>query len=347
MPLVPQLVQHVLVNVVTRHDLHALREPLEPILALHIPKHPPRLPRVVGQVARVEPDPDRLVPQLHHRHRARQEVGHPARHRVVRVHERQEGARERLAVGDIGRQLPLIRRVEPQLGLVRLDQPHKVLAHAPVRERDALPGQVRERREGLHERVGVRSRDGDAKEVPRKHIRRPVKPSNVRISRRAEPPVGALRAPQPHLEQLGGRTDGDAHAGGVCGDERGVIDGAEERSLQQLADANRALNPQQRLPRKHHAALGEGEDLDLAAVEAGKVLKKALIGKGHLVLEVADVSAGDLVRVDEGENLAEPREDAVAAPEGGRAEEHVKGSRHLVAPRLPVTVAHCDLVHVS
>mmetsp|Transcript_23100 Transcript_23100/g.44853 ORF Transcript_23100/g.44853 Transcript_23100/m.44853 type:complete len:264 (-) Transcript_23100:421-1212(-) len=263
MPLLLQVVQLVLIHIVAGNNLQGICQARNPIHLLHIPKQLPRLLRVVSEISRVKTDTDRLIPQLDHRHAACQKVAYTARHGVVRIDEGEERPRKRLTIGHIGRQLPLVGGSVAELRHVVLHESHKVFAHAPPGELDRASRQVVERAEGLHERVRVGARDLDTKHVACHQVRRPVEPSYVRVSRGAEPPIHPLRAAQPHLEEGLGGAHRDTHARRVGGNERRVVDHAQKRRLEKLANADRSLDPQQRLSREHHCALAEGEDLDL------------------------------------------------------------------------------------
>ena len=85
-------------------------------------------------------------------------------------------------------------------------------------------------------------------------------------------------------------------------------------------------------------------DLDLGAVEVAEVVEKVVAGRGHLRPEVRNVLVRELVRIDKGQDLAEPREDGVLALERVFAEKQVEHRDRRVPLRAEVCVRHRDLV---
>jgi len=128
--LLGQGVEHLLVDVVARHDLEAGEGGL-PLLRRHLLEAGADALGQVGQVPRVEADAHGAVPQVRERERDSQEVGDPRADGVVRVDEAEEVGRPGLGVGDEGGELPEVGLREAELGAVRQGLVHQVV---PVEE---------------------------------------------------------------------------------------------------------------------------------------------------------------------------------------------------------------------
>lgn len=87
--LLGQRVEHVLIDVVARHDLEPLQARL-PLRGRHLRKGPPDALGEVRQVARVEAHAHGGVAQVRQRQRHGQEVGHAGAERIVGIDEAEE-----------------------------------------------------------------------------------------------------------------------------------------------------------------------------------------------------------------------------------------------------------------
>ncbi len=200
--------------------------------------------------------------------------------------------------------------------------------------------------EGRHERVRVRPLDAHAERHAREHVARAVEAANRRVAGGGHGAVWALRAAHAKLEQHLVLARRQAVARRVRAHERRKVAQVEQRRLEQLADAERALHAQQRDAREHDRALRHAVDLDLAAVERAQVLPERLLRRRHERAQVRDLRRREAEGLDEAQHLLEARKDGELAAERRLAEEHVERRVRLRLARLPVRVAHGDLVHV-
>mmetsp|Transcript_13331 Transcript_13331/g.29954 ORF Transcript_13331/g.29954 Transcript_13331/m.29954 type:complete len:274 (+) Transcript_13331:568-1389(+) len=262
-PLLGEGVEGVLSDVVGRDNLELRRHArdVEPILDLL--EHVASLEGEVREIARVEPDPERLEPYFIHGEGAEEEVGDPRDERVVRIDECQEGRRERLRVANEGGQLAVVGVPPVELFPVLLDDYEDVDRSPPRRRLDERRLEVVERGEGLDERVGVRPANLHSELEPSEGRGRPVKSPDVRILGRRQPAIRTLGTAEAELEERLVGPDGRAHTRGVGRDERREVDQAQQGRFEQLAYADGAFNAEKRLPREADRALLHRVDLHL------------------------------------------------------------------------------------
>ena len=127
-------------------------------------------------------------------------------------------------------------------------------------------GDVRHPHVRLHVRVRVRALHRDAKLAPGFEIGSRVEPAQVRVSRRADASVGALRSSQAELEQHGVVSGDQPVPRRVGRDQRRVIHQVQQRRLDELHDHERALHAEQRYAREHHRAFQLRVDAQGSAV---------------------------------------------------------------------------------
>ena len=138
-----------------------------------------------------------------------------------------------------------------------------------VDEEDAVVGHrlgVRRERLGSSSKrhdpaVGVGAPHRDAEQLAGEHVRGRRAAADVggARSRRAPPSIPcARRSPN---SSTGSPFGGEADARRLGGDQGLEVDQVEQRRLQELSLEERAADPQQRLVREHHRALGHGVDV--------------------------------------------------------------------------------------
>ena len=105
----------------------------------------------------------------------------------------------------------------------------------------------------------MRALHGDAEHLAGQHVGGGVGAADVGGAGSAEPPVGTLGAAQAELHQVVVAA-GQADARGLGGYEGLVVEGVEDRGLEQLGLDQRALHLQDGLVREDHGALGHRVD---------------------------------------------------------------------------------------
>lgn len=328
-PFCVELMQFRLVDVVGCDD----NEVPEVLNTAHLSGADELLSALLGEhceVARVESHADRFVMRLVQRYSDREEVAHARVKCMVRVDQCEEVGREGVCVRYKRDKLALVRALVPEHFLRRFRFSEKV---------DAVDDRARQLValvERLDERVRHRSDSLRAKQLSGEDVARRRKPAHQRVQRRRHCAVRPLCAAQAELHQALPLSRGHREARGVGRDEGREVDETKQRRLQELADAHRALNAQQRSTREADGPLLVPVHLDVLGIQVGEIFDEFVVREVRL--DVREVVFGEFEVPDELDHLLHSGEHRVLAVERVFPKEKVKRCLAIGAFILPVAV---------
>ena len=192
---------------------------------------------------------------------------------------------------------------------------------------------------------------GNAEALARLHVRGRGAAADVGRAAGAERAVEALRPAQAELQhRLAGSRD--VAEPRRLGRHQGLeVDDVEDRRLDELADEQGRLDPQQRLPGEDGGALrdrGErhGQVERRQRVEEAGREKRAAVATREAP-QIVDVLGLEAQPVEKGNDLLQPRRDGETAAERGPPHRHVEAGPVQMTTVLPVALGHRQLVEVG
>ena len=191
--------------------------------------------------------------------------------------------------------------------------------------------------------VRMRAADRNVEHLPRQHVARGCAAADHRRARAVDARVRPLRAAQAELQHRAALRRA-AHAAGLGGDERLVVDEGEDRRLDQLRLHDRRAHAHERLVREHDRALAHGVDL-AGEAQLAKIGEERLVEQAERA-QIGQILLGKVQAVDVVDHALQPGGDGIGDVALG-AEEHVEHAlvaRHAV---LEIAVHHGELVQIG
>ena len=143
------------------------------------------------------------------------------------------------------------------------------------------------------------------------------------------------------------RSTDQIHSGSIRGNERRKVDQVEDRSLNQLEQSERPLDPQKWLVSKHDHTRAHACDAEALRREVLKPLEKVVRHVGQLLLKIRDVTLCYLEVLKELKYLVKAPKYREATFERRLSKEGFEHTRQVLAFGFEFSVGHRDLVQVG